>query len=153
MRPGAFSQRGFLGPEESLQSVLAADARLLAELGLSFDELAAPLDRLLDAAEAAPGRSARVDGRFQVGVQVFTGFQICPWAISPNQGQCTAGGGVTHASVEWRIENLLSGKELTGPGLIVHLIRAHGFFEGPESPGRVDPRALAEVLELGPFAR
>ena len=148
MRPGAFSQRGFLGEDESLEHVLAADARALEELGLTVEELADPLDRLIDAAEAARRRSARVDGRFEIRVEVFTGFQICPWAASPNSGQCTAGGGVRHASVEWQLRNLRTGERLGGPGLIVHLIRAHGFFEGFESPSRVDPGALARILEL-----
>jgi len=148
MRPGAFSQSGFLGEDERLEDVRAADARTLEQLGLSGEELATPLDRLIDAAEASRRRSARVDARFEIRVEVFTGFQICPWATSPHSGQCTAGGGVRHASVEWRLRNLRTGEELSGPGLIVHLIRAHGFFEGFQSPNRVDPRTLARILEL-----
>ena len=81
---------------------------------------------------------------------MFTGFQICPWAANPHSGQCTAGGGVRHASVDWQLRNLATRERLSGPGLIVHLIRAHGFFEGLESAGRVDPRSLARVLELSP---
>lgn len=152
MRPGAFSQSGFLGEHERLENVLAADARALVELGLTPEELAAPLDRLLDTAEQARRRSARVDGRFEIRVEVFTGFQICPWAVSPHSGQCTAGGGVRHASVEWTLRNLATGERLSGPGLIVHLIRAHGFFEGLDAPSRVDPRSLARILELSPLA-
>lgn len=148
MRPGEFSQGGFLGEHERLENVLAADARTLEEANLSPDELADSLERLLDAAEAARGRSARVDGDFDVSVEVFTGFQICPWAPSPHSGQCTAGGGVSHASVAWRVRNRRTDKDLRGPGLIVHLIRAHRFFEGFESPYRVDPLALARVLGL-----
>ncbi len=150
MRPGAFSQRGFLGEDERLEAVLEADARTLTELGLSAGELAAPLDRLIDAAEAGRRRSARVDGRFDVRIELFTGFQICPWAPSPDTGQCTAGGGVRHASVEWHLRNRRTRERLSGPGLIVHLIGAHGFFEGFHSPSRVDPRALARILELVP---
>lgn len=37
---------------------------------------------------------------------------------------------------------------ITGPGLIVHLIRAHQFFEGSESPYRVEPRKAIRVLAL-----
>jgi hypothetical protein len=33
--------------------------------------------------------------------------------------------------------------------MIVHLIRAHGFFEGEQSPNRVDPHELAKFFELG----
>ncbi len=152
MRPGEFSEAGFLGQHERLAAVLAADARTLRESNLSPDELANALERLLDAAEEARGRSARVCGRFDVRVEVFTGFQICPWAPSPHSGQCSAGGGVRHASVAWHVRNRRTGEELAGPGLIVHLIRAHRFFEGFESPHRVDPLALARVLELRPYA-
>ncbi len=152
MRPGEFSQGGFLGEHERLEDVLARDARTLEESSLSPLALANGLERLLDAAEVARGRSARVDGRFDVRIEVCTGFQICPWAPSPHSGQCTAGGGVRHASVTWHVRNRRTGAELDGPGLIVHLIRAHGFFEGPESPYRVDPLALARLLELGAFA-
>lgn len=152
MRPGEFSQAGFLGQHERLEDVLARDARTLRDSNLSPHELADGLERLLDAAEEARGRSARVDDRFDVRVEVFTGFQICPWAANPHSGQCTAGGGVRHASVAWHVRNRRTGDELAGPGLIVHLIRAHSFFEGVESPHRVDPLALARVLELGPYA-
>jgi hypothetical protein len=150
MRPGGFSQSGFLGEHERLEDVLAADAQTLVELGVTTDELADSLERLLDAAEQGRGRSARVDGRFEIRIEVFTGFQICPWAADPHSGQCTAGGGVRHASVDWQLRNRPTRERLSGPGLIVHLIRAHGFFEGLESPNRVDPRALARVLELSP---
>jgi hypothetical protein len=86
MRPGEFSQTGFLGEHERLEDVLARDARTLEEAGLSPNELADALERLLDAAEAARGRSARLEGRFDVRIEVFTGFQICPWAPSPHSG-------------------------------------------------------------------
>jgi len=153
MRPGEFSQAGFLGEHERLEDVLARDARTLEESSLSPDELANVLERLLDDAESARRRSARVDGNFDVSIEVFTGFQICPWAPSPHSGQCTAGGGVRHASVAWHVRNRRTGEELRGPGLIVHLIRAHRFFEGFKSPHRVDPLALARVLGLGPYAK
>jgi hypothetical protein len=148
MRPGAFSQGGFLGSGESLEEVLASDARTLVELGLSGEDLTVPLERLLDVLDESRKRKAAVDGRFEIRIEVYLGFQICPWAESPHSGQCTAGGGVRHASVDWRLRNLRTGERLAGPGLIVHLARDHGFFEGFESPYRVDPRALARVLEL-----
>jgi hypothetical protein len=42
--------------------------------------------------------------------------------------------------------------ELSGSALLPHLIGEHRFFEGPASPYRLEPRALAEILELGPFS-
>ena len=55
-------------------------------------------------------------------------------------------------SGDWRITNRRTGQELDGPDLIVHLIGAHGFFEGHGTSYRVDPRELTALLELGTFA-
>jgi hypothetical protein len=46
------------------------------------------------------------------------------------------------------ILNRRSGESVTGPGLIVHLIREHQFFEGSESPYRLEPSKAIRVLEL-----
>jgi hypothetical protein len=147
MRPGELSQVGFLGPDERLEDVLDRDRQTLAELGLTPAELAAPLDALLDAAESSGRRRARL-GDHDVQIELTTGFQICPWAPDPHHGQCSAGGGARHASITWQIRNRRTGERLRGPGLIVHLIRDHGFFEGRGSPFRVEPEDLARLLGL-----
>jgi hypothetical protein len=53
MRPGAWSDDGFLGETESLSEVLARDERTLAELGITCDELADDLALLIEAADYA----------------------------------------------------------------------------------------------------
>jgi hypothetical protein len=148
MRPGAFSRVGFLGPDESLTTVLENDRVEMERLGLTFAELAEALERLIDAAESSPRRKAKVDGNFTVEVEILTGFQICPWAPDPHHSQCTAGQGVRHASANWRIVNLETGQRLQGPGLIVHLMREHEFLLGCQSPLRVSPQKLAALLGL-----
>ena len=185
MRPGAWSTVGFLGPDERLEDVLTADARALAELGLTPVELAEPLELLIDAyelflidrspfdlppmyeEEVARYEASRAEierrfgpidsARFQVGERYEINFgqscgtQICPWSLNDLSGTAWCGAG-SGGSGEWRIRNLVTGDEMRGPDLIVHLIRAHGFFEGRESPYRVDAVRLARLLELGPFA-
>ena len=145
MRPGAFSRSGFLGLNERLADVISADAKVLSELGLSCAVLASKLDELVSAAEASPARQARI-GALECQVQVHQGFQICPWAPDPHRAQCDAGLGVRHASVDWRIANVETAEEMKGPGLVIHLIRDHEFFEGPMSPNRVDPLQLGRLL-------
>jgi hypothetical protein len=147
MLPGRYSQAGFLAPGESLRAVLAEDARALAEIGCTTQMIADALDRLLAAAVVAGGR-ARI-GPFAVKIARYKGFQLCPFAPEPERNQCQAGSGQQYGSIDWVISNKRSGRRLSGPGLIVHLIGAHGFFEGPRSPMRVDPRALAELLAVG----
>jgi hypothetical protein len=152
MRPGDFSQKGFLGVDESLRQVLDTDAAELGNLSVNARTLADRLDELLQAAVASKRTVTRV-GHYTVRVQRYKGPQICPFAPQPHENPCPgAGGGMLLASIDWDIQNTRSRVRLSGPGLIVHLIGAHGFFEGLQSPYRVAPRALAELLELGPFA-
>jgi hypothetical protein len=68
----------------------------------------------------------------------WCGYQACPWDCKICQW----------SDLDFRIENQRTGETLTGPGLIVHLIREHHFFEGLKSPYRVDPIKLVKVLEL-----
>jgi hypothetical protein len=150
MRPGAFSQRGFLGAHERLADVLARDAEEMRSIGVTFEQLGARLEEAIAAAESVRARRARVGDRLDVSVEVYRGFQMCPWSPAPDAHQCTAGGGVRFASLDWRIRNRRSGREMRGPGLAVHLIRDHHFFEGLESPYRIDPSALVGLLDLTP---
>jgi hypothetical protein len=80
-----------------------------------------------------------VDGEFQVFIQQYKGLQECPWGCEYD----------LRSSFEFVILNRQSGEYITAPGLIVHLIHAHQFFEGLESPYRVDPAKVVHVLGLG----
>lgn len=186
MRPGRWSDGGFLGANERLEEVLAADRRTLAELGLARQEIVEPLSLLIDAPytvmpdwsdelgsltrshpeweverleplrEAVAQRfgrveckgpfAARVGGRYEVVVAAYLGYVACPWGTAFPEASCGRGSG------DWWIRDTTRGLGLRGPSLITHLIEKHGFFEGFESPYRVDPAALAEMLELGPLA-
>jgi hypothetical protein len=147
MRPGGLSLHGFLGPDESLGEVLAADSLAVERMGVTFEKLAASLEALIEAANASPAREAIVNGKYRIRIQQYLGFQICPWSPDPRHMQCT-GRAVHLSSLDWRVQNLETGQALAGPGLIVHLMHDHHFCEGNESPYRVDPTALAELLGL-----
>ncbi len=149
MRPGVLSQAGFLGEHEQLDEVLTRDAQTLAELDITYEEIAEQLDQLLRTAVKGGQRISRVSD-YEVAITCYSGFQICPWSPDIHHSQCMAGGGVRYASIDWEIHNLRSGQTMRGPGLIVHLIRAHRFFEGVESPYRIDPRELARLLGFSP---
>lgn len=96
------------------------------------------------------GRFVRVAKRFEITRTFTCGWQDCPWReVVP--GACEACSG-SSASGDWQITNRRTGQQLAGPDLIVHLIAAHGFFEGRGTPYRVDPRELTALLELGSFS-
>jgi hypothetical protein len=79
-----------------------------------------------------------IGNKFQVFIRLYRGFQDCPWGGKHDYW----------SSFTFLILNRQSGKFVTCPGLIVHLIRKHHFFEGIETPFRVNPARIAEVLEL-----
>jgi len=177
MRPGGWSVKGFLGPDESLTEVLDRDASTLLVLRVSYEDLAGGLERLLtayqevkqlaleeaiEADRTKPGviddaqfsrsleRVTATDPRFAVAEWNYLGSQTCPWSHDDVRTEWSS-------SSDWQIRNLRTGEQIPrpgmrGPGLIIHLIRDHHFFEGSESPYRVDPTELARLLELGPYA-
>jgi hypothetical protein len=143
MRPGVLSQAGFLGAEDRLDEVLKEDARTLATLGITAADVADRIRKIVDVA-IRQSRNGRDDGsytigKFRVRLEQWGGFQECPWLCEDEPAW---------ASIDFVIENRKTGAKLSGPGLIVHLIAKHDFFEGPGCPYRVDPRQAAAVLEL-----
>jgi hypothetical protein len=126
--------------------------------GVPEEPLRAAIARV-DAAKEVFGSVEYLEGRVLVGGRyeledwISLGKQECPWgpniaSAKPDVGVRLCGRG----SSEWTIGDVVRGLEMRGPSLITHLIRVHGFFEGLQSPYRVDPRALAQLLQLGPFA-
>ena len=115
-------------------------------------------------------------GDFQVLLQPYLGYQHCPFTIQcrpwsddvpsiPIKAQslngstvlslemqlalpCRAGQTYRYSDVDFLVVNRNTGAFCAGPGLIVHLIRDDYFFEGPASPYRVEPEAIAQVLGL-----
>jgi hypothetical protein len=181
LRPGAYSQAGFLGPAESFEAVVTQDRQILEKLGISHEQVAAALESVLRLVEnqreellkgnpqeyLKKGRDRIPDlyhpatlphfvvgnlppitsgylvgDRLQVFIVHYRGMQECPWGCKYQDW----------SSLDFLILNRESGKYVTGPGLIVHLIREHSFFEGSETPFRVDPARVVEVLELTPLA-
>jgi hypothetical protein len=143
MRPGGLSAGGFLGAAERLEAVLKEDASALESLGITAVEVANRIRQIVGEAlrrsrDGREGDSYTI-GNFQVQLTQWRGSQECPWLCEDDH---------KWSSVDFVIENRRSGAKVAGPGLIVHLIAEHGFFEGPESPYRVDPRKAAEVLDL-----
>lgn len=147
MRPGMFSEGGFLGKEESLVNVLCRDAIKLQELGVTYSQLANKLEELIVIALKTPRQITKMED-FVIQLTIYDGFQICPWTSDMRLGKCEAGGGPMYASIDWIIQNTAINRKMSGPGFIIHLIRAHHFFEGFNSPYRVDAQKLAQLFGL-----
>lgn len=48
MRPSAYSEKGFLGPDESLEGVIERDALALRKMGISYAEIANAIGRVIE---------------------------------------------------------------------------------------------------------
>lgn len=178
MRPGAYSRQGFLGRTELFETVVAQDSQTLRILGISHEQIADAIENVLQHVadqrdkllednypeyrkRESESRIANlyhaksnlrftlnnlpstdvgylVGSKLQVFIEQYRGLQECPWGCEYEHW----------GSFDFLILNRQSGRCVTGPGLIVHLVRKHHFFEGLESPYRIDPAEVVEVLEL-----
>jgi hypothetical protein len=149
MRPGARtedfegSDKGFLGPEEKLLDVLAADNHFVVdELGLTHQELARHL-RVLAAIgdwqvkQGKPEVEFLYHGRrMTVQRRYFKGYQFSPFRDG------------TKTSTDATIHNLSNGKKLAYSLLVPDMIERYGFYEGKGTPYRVEPQCIVEVLDF-----
>src|SRR5207302_760825 len=139
----AASSAGFLGKDEKLLDVLAADNRFVVdERGLTHQELARHLHALgavwrwqvAHKQEKEPflyhGRKYRVHGTTTRGIQP-----------SPFDDDTQSGSNVT-------VTNLDNGKELWYGLLVPYMVERYGFYEGHGTRYRVEPRAVLEVFDF-----
>jgi hypothetical protein len=143
MRPGALSRAGFLGKDEKLLDVLAADNQYVVdELGLSHQELARHLHVLgaigfwQQSRKEAERPFVYHGRRFKVEVLSTLGFQPSPFGDGTKSGS------------DATVVNLDSGKKLEYALLVPHMIERYGFYEGKGTPYRVEPRSVVEVLDF-----
>ena len=154
MRPGAKtgdgvgSDKGFLGADESLVAVLAADnAYVVDELGLSHQTLARHLRVLAAvgmkrAGEKATGPFTYHGRRFTVEVEVTRGYQLSPFRDG------------TKTNTYVTLANADTGRRVGYSLLVPDMAERYGFWEGTGTPYRVAPRDVLAVLDfLRPAAK
>lgn len=147
MRPGADSQKGFLGKDEKLLDVLAADNDfVLGKHGLTHQELA----RHLQILGAIAVRNLPKPGQPEWYVFQYHGVKFRSKAACYRGYQNSPFGDDAKANCDAVIENLDNGTKLGFSLLVPLLIERYGFYEGKGTPYRVDP---AEVLALLPFLK
>lgn len=148
MRPGAAgevgSDKGFLGKEEKLLDVLAADNEtVVTKLGLTHQAIADELNAVAALASWLPTREHKDEvqfvyrgRRFKATPVFWKGYQYSPFKDG------------TKTSADLRLENLDTGKTLSYSLLVPLMIERYGFYEGTGTPYRVDPEKVIEVLDF-----
>jgi len=138
MRPGVLCREGFLGRDRrTLSEILDADRSAVAGLDLTHERIAAELARALEAAMAGLGREVDLDERLRATWHEAMGRIPCPW-----------GGCGTFPKGELELRDETSARRLVCTPLSIHLIAAHGFYQGRGSRYRLEPARLAELLGL-----
>jgi tetratricopeptide (TPR) repeat protein len=133
--------------------------------------------RVLERGALPPEDQGVIVGDLQLFLQVYLGYQSCPWTIlrrpycpkeapwkmmeikdpsfrafSPLLGEdlpCADGVTFPHGDRDFLLVNRRTRKHIQGAGMMPHLIREHRFFEGQSSAYRLDPEELAQVLGPG----
>ena len=140
MRPGVLARDGFLGTDKrKLVEILIADEGLVRRMDLFHQGIAERMIELRDAGQRGLGEFIHVEPHFEVRVDSVRGKLPCPFGhpgIFPK----------TNTTVR----NLELDREITFTDLSIHMIAAHGFYEGKGSPFRLDPEELGVVLEISP---
>ena len=138
MRPMCLCAAGFLGDDpRRLIEILTEDQGTVNSLGLSHEVIAQRLRGITEEARGGWGDPVVVEEKFEVQVHEARGKIPCPWGhpgLYPK----------THV----RLKKMETGDGLVWSDLTIHLIEAHGFYQGRGSPYRLDPSTVKRILEL-----
>jgi len=140
MAPGVITRDGFLGGDtRALVDILTADDAEVLRLGLSHRDIADRMIELRDAGTAGLGEPIGVPPHFEVSVDSVRGKLPCPFG-DPGMFQ----------KINTTVRNVRLDRTMVYTDLHIHLIGSHAFYEGKASPFRLEPRDLAEILEIAP---
>lgn len=138
LRPGPKHAHAFMGHDDRLLGrILEEDDRTVRVLGLTHEAVADRLEFFTQAARNGWGDPVEVEGIFLVEEREARGRIPCPW---PHPG--------LYRKNTVRLVKETTGEELLWSDLAVHMIRAHGFYQGEGSPYRLDPARLKRILDL-----
>lgn len=136
MREGRLSRDGFLGNDErTISDIIAADEAVLDNAGVSVARIADAMNELTQKGLEAMGAECPV-GSYMVTVEEYMGAMGCPF----KDGHRLAKRNTT-------VRNQ-SGKTMVWTDVNIHLIGAHGFFQGQGADYRLEPMELISFLEL-----
>jgi len=140
MRPGVITRDGFLGSDtRNLIDILIEDGAEVQRFNLTHADIAHRMIEIRDSGMKGLGDFIDVEPHFEVRVDSVRGKLPCPFGdpgIFPKTNTIA--------------RNLELGKEITYTDLNIHMIMAHGFYEGRGSGFRLEPSDIIEVLEIKP---
>ncbi|MDP2172520.1 MAG: hypothetical protein Q8M98_03985 [Candidatus Cloacimonadaceae bacterium] len=136
MQPGTITLSGFLGNDKrTLNEIIEDDFRLLNALEFTPEEIADRMQYFTDKSWNAFTDEVLIDDIYQVETEVVRGKLPCPFGHV----------GIYRKAIT-KFTNTRKNISLSWTSLNIHLIRAHGFFEGKGSSFRLEPAELVNAI-------
>ena len=140
MRPGRLTRDGMLGNDSrAIEEILEADNKRVASLGVTHADIAQRLRDLTAVAKSRLGDPVVVEETLELRIEEARGSIPCPFK-HPGRARKA----VVYCT------HLPSGQELVWTELGIHMIEAHGFYEGHGSPYRLEPERAVKLLGIKP---
>ena len=136
LRASKISSCGFLGIDQrSLDEIIEADAAQIERLGYTNDRIASRMRELTGIALSGLGDWVRISENIEVSIDDNRGSIPCPWShgVRCSKMITSARRIDTKVSVRWSELN-------------IHMIEAHGFYEGKGAAFRLEPALLIKVI-------
>jgi hypothetical protein len=138
MKPGLITRDGFLGTDRrNLIDILIEDDETVKRMNLTHQLVAGRMLELRDAGMRGLGNFITVEPHYEVRVDSVRGKLPCPFGdpgIFPKTNII--------------VKNIEKNREIVYTDLHIHLIYAHGFYEGKGSVFRLEPQDLVEILDI-----
>ncbi len=153
MYPSGYSDLGFLQPGERLLDVLESDKKYLEQTGITPKQIADRLEtivgkyRRMVSIDSEPKNEYLVEDQYMVGSIMYMGAQECPFQ---NQGLDSQYHGYQYGSSDITILDTKTGKKIIFNTLLIHMARAHQFFESPHCQHRLEPSDVIVMFNLQP---
>lgn len=138
MKPGIITRDGFLGTDaRNLIDILVEDDALVKRMNLDHQSIAQRMIELRDAGLRGLGNFISVEPHYEIRVDSVRGKLPCPF-----------GDPGVFPKTNTVVRNLENNREITYTDLNIHMIMAHGFYEGRGSPFRLEPDDLVHILDI-----
>jgi hypothetical protein len=139
MKPGVITLDGFLGSDgRNLTDILEEDDAEIKRLGLSHEQIAARMKELRMAGKEGMGDFVAVEPHYEISVDIARGKLPCPFGHR---------GLIRKSTI--KVRNLEKSREITYTDMNIHMIEAHGFYQGKGSKYRIEIRDIIDVLDIG----
>lgn len=136
LRASKLVAAGFFGNDRRpLEEIVESDAATLLALNATVHELADRMRHITRLAERGLGTDVTVDNELEARAIEVRGRVPCPW---PHPG--------TFRKTVVEMRRTSTGETIRWSALSLHMIEAHGFFQGRGSEFRLDPATLVRSI-------